>query len=288
MLEDVNPTFDAILCTVCVPVFNAPEYAENCIRSLLRSDDRVPILIVDDGSRVELGEKLKDLDPSRIRVITNQTNQGYTRSANRAIEAAETPFLILLNSDTEVPKRFAEKLIQPMLMDDTLAATGPLSNAASWQSVPKRFDHRGRWEVNTLPHKMTTEDMAELVSSLSSHAIPRVPLLNGFCLALRSSACKAIGLLDSDAFPTGYGEENDYCIRLKQAGFECAIVDNCWVFHAKSKSFGSIQKKWLMFRGGIRLNSKWGSQTIDAMIRTMRAQPDLARMRKAISDALTD
>ncbi len=53
-----------------------------------------------------------------------------------------------------------------------------------------------------------------------------------------SRACMdEIGMLDEEAFPGGYGEENDFCMRAVRAGWRNIIDDRTYVFHDRSKSF---------------------------------------------------
>lgn len=91
---------------------------------------------------------------------------------------------------------------------------GPLSNAASWQSVPKLFEQND-WAKNSLPEKMNLEQMSNLVENRSDKCYPEVPLLNGFCLMVKREVIDKIGYFDQETFSEGYGEENDYCIRAK-------------------------------------------------------------------------
>ena len=109
--------------------------------------------------------------------------------------------------------------------DPKIGIVGPLSNAASWQNVPDLYDASGAFAVNELPTNMTAEDMAQIVTAASKSTFPRSPFVNGFCFMIRRAVIDAIGYMDEQNFPVGYGEENDYCIRAADAGFDLAIAD---------------------------------------------------------------
>lgn len=47
-----------------------------------------------------------------------------------------------------------------------------------------------------------------------------------------------IGCLDELNFFYGYGEENDFFLRVYKVGFKLVIVDNVYLYYFKFKSFG--------------------------------------------------
>jgi GT2 family glycosyltransferase len=57
-------------------------------------------------------------------------------------------------------------------------------------------------------------------------------------MLITRAALDAIGPFDAEAFPRGYGEENDFCQRAIRAGFVNLIADDTFVFHEGGMSFG--------------------------------------------------
>jgi glycosyltransferase involved in cell wall biosynthesis len=78
----------------------------------------------------------------------------------------------------------------------------------------------------------------------------------------------------------GYGEENDLCIRAGQLGFELAIADDTYVFHAKSKSFGVARKKELSRLGREQLDRKYGRDMMKAIISQLENNEELKHIRE--------
>ena len=62
-------------------------------------------------------------------------------------------------------------------------------------------------------------------------------LLNGFCMLLSRDAIDAVGLLDEATYPGGYGEENDWAVRARRAGWGLAVVPGVHLFHDKTQSY---------------------------------------------------
>ena len=271
---------------ILVCVHNALEDVRRCLESVLsRTAIDFRLIVVNDGSDPETTTWLRQSASrhSVIELIETDGPLGYTRAANRGLEVGRAPYVVLLNSDTIVPRLWVECLLDCMQTDERLGIVGPLSNAASWQSIPERFAAGGGWEINRLPAGYNVDEYSELVHRTSERAFPRVEFLNGFCLLMRREVIEAIGYLDDDAFPQGYGEENDYCIRAREAGFELAVADHCYVYHAKSRSFGTQARDRLAEKGREALWQKHDKKVIEEGTRKLKENPALARARSRLS-----
>ena len=282
----MRPSLPATRVDIVVCVHNALEDVRRCLDSVLsRTALDFALIVVNDGSGPETTAWLRQTAArhSVIELIETDGPLGYTRAANRGLRAGKSPYAVLLNSDTIVPRLWVESLLHCLQTDDRLGIVGPLSNAATWQSIPERFAEDGGWEVNGLPAGYNVDEYGELVYRVSERAFPRVEFLNGFCLLMRRKVIEAIGYLDEDAFPQGYGEENDYCIRAREAGYELAIADHCFVYHAKSRSFGRQARDRLAEQGREALWRKHDKIVIDKGTEALKENPDLARARSTLS-----
>src|SRR5690606_41540290 len=109
---------------------------------------------------------------------------------------------------------------------------------------------------------------------------PGVPLVHGFCMCIKREVFEIIGGFDEVAFPSGYGEENDFCIRAAENGFRLNIAIDAFVFHAKSKSYSnSERRKSLMTAGSAKLCDMHGTDRLNRLIQSMQNNPTLAQMR---------
>ena len=291
-LYQTNDLWRRAKVDVVVCVHNALEHVERCLASVLaRTTVKFRLIVVNDGSDEPTTARLRELAASHAELEVLETSTrpndgpiGYAGAANRGLRHGSADYVVLLNSDTIVPRLWIEGLLDAMASGDNVGMVGPLSNAASWQSVPELSDADG-WKVNELPAGYNVDDFGELVHALSARRFPRVAFLNGFCLMLRRSVVERVGLLDEAAFPQGYGEEDDYCLRMREAGYELAVADHCFVYHAKSKSFGA-RREALARAGGEALVAKHGTAAIEAGTKQVRNCADLARTRRTIDDFL--
>ncbi|WP_083399114.1 glycosyltransferase [Oceanisphaera psychrotolerans] len=271
---------------IVVPVYNALEDVKRCLGAIELNTDgyNVTIHIINDGSGTPTTEWLRGFCRSRsmFMLTENEKNKGYTPTVNVGLQQCKGDYIVTLNSDTIVTKGWISGLVRCFKSDTSLGVVGPLSNAASWQNVPTLLDENHQFAVNELPAGWSPDDMALAVRCASKHLYPKVPFVNGFCFMISRKAFDAVGLLDDVTFPTGYGEENDYCIRVAQAGLSLAICDDTYVFHAKSKSFGHEKRKKLSKIGSDSLKEKYGKEKINYLEGKIRDMPVLDEIRSSI------
>jgi len=285
LVFDPTPALPA--CSVVIPVHNALEDVRLCIESVLANTfPAIELVIVDDGSALETQTYLQSVVEAapHVRLVRHDSALGYTRAINAGAKASSGEMLVFLNSDTIVPPFWLERLVEPMLDDEATAATGPVSNAATWQSVPMVREEAGAWAINSIPRPLSVSEYDRFILRCARGlGAPKAPLLNGFCYAVRRSAFEAVGGLDEGAFPSGYGEETDLLLRLGEAQYSARLNPKLYVFHAKSKSFGSDRRKKLSARGNEILNERWGRKRIEQAAGELRDSAALSTLRNRIA-----
>ena len=281
-----NPKLKTKSVAVVVCVHDALEAVQKCFISL-QENRTFPytVIIVDDGSDKKTRYYLDEYSKKyKCRLIRNEKAKGYTCAANQGLKAADAEYVVLLNSDTLVTQRWIEKMLACFEKYPLTGMVSPLSNAASYQSVPVVRDmERGDWMINRLEDGMTLEMMSWIVECASKGIYPSVKSLNGFCLMIKRAVIDTIGYLDESSFPVGYGEEVDYCIRAGQNGFELRIADNVYIFHEKSKSFTHKRRHNLGIDSVEILKKKHGNEVYSEIVYAMEECEELASVRSNIS-----
>ncbi|MDP2073515.1 glycosyltransferase [Hydrogenophaga sp.] len=285
-----QPGEKAIGIDIVVPVFNALEDVKVCLASLQNHTDgfQVRVIVVNDGSDQATTQWLREFCEGKqlFSLIEHPTNSGYTRAVNSGLKASTAPYVITQNSDTIVSDGWLTGLIRCMRSAPNIGIVGPLSNAASWQNVPALRDASGGYAVNELPAGLDVDGMARIVARASVRAYPRLPFINGFCFMISRAVIEAVGYMDELNFPVGYGEENDFCIRAQDAGFELVVADDVFVFHAKSKSFGHERRITLSEQGARSLKNKHTVEKYQARVETVKKTEALDKVRARIQSAL--
>lgn len=270
---------DIVIC-----VHNALEDARACLESVERyRNPRHSIVLVDDGSDEETQAFLRSFatERSHVRLHRNSIAQGYTKAANAGARMAKGEFIIFLNSDTIVTSKWAEKLIDGLQSRPGIGMAGPLSNAASYQSIPDVRPTKTQTAVNELPEGLSIDDINQLCESRATLPFPAVPLLHGFCLAMSRDVWSAVGPFDEDAFPRGFGEENDFCLRAADQGFGMVVATNTFVYHAKSKSYDLKVRHKLVEMAQQILYDRHGKKRFLDSVKVLERNPDLRQLRAA-------
>jgi GT2 family glycosyltransferase len=276
-------TVDVIVC-----VHNALDDVRRCLESVFQwSSPPFSVILVDDGSGPETAGYLAAFAGSRgCRLIRNDAARGYTFAANQGLRTSRADFVVLLNSDTIVTPQWIDRLVACAESDRRIGLVGPLSNTASWQSIPEISGPDGDWAANPLPEGMSVEHLAREVARLAGPFYPRLPILNGFCLLIRRRVLRQVGLFDEVSFGRGYGEENDYCLRAVAAGWHLAVAADTYVYHAQSRSYSKERRAVLCEQAGIALNKKHGVEMVVAAVEVMRSNPQLEEIRALCRDQL--
>ena len=284
--EPAHPGVDVVVC-----VRDAPEDVRTCLWSLLHYATRpFHLIVVDDGSGPETAAMLEAIaarEPALELLRSEGPEHGYTRAANIGLRASTGALVVLLNSDTIVSPGWLERIVACAESDGRIGVVGPLSNAATHQSLPAVTED-GRWAVNELPAWLTVDSMALLVSELSARERPRVPFVNGFCYAITRDAIARVGLFDEDRFGSGYCEENDFSIRARDAGLELALADDAYVFHAKSRSYSSAGRDEIASRNYELFLEKHGAERVKSLLGELKEINELEGLRQATASATTD
>ncbi len=279
---------------IVVCVHNALSDVQRCLEAVVRhTNPPYSLILVDDGSESETHAYLSEFANSQGAVLLrNEEAKGYTRAANQGLRRSSADYVVLLNSDAVVTPEWLDRLIACAESDPRIGLVGPLSNTASWQSIPE-IESQGDWPANPLPAGMTIEEMGRLVARYSARLYPPMPFLNGFCLFIRREVIAEIGYFDEETFGAGYGEEDDYALRARKAGWLLALADDAYVYHAQSRSYSTEARRRLTRRAGTLLAKKHGQQIIsegvticrqDRVLESIRARSRVMSARQAWID----
>ncbi|GIV80529.1 MAG: hypothetical protein KatS3mg050_4923 [Litorilinea sp.] len=266
---------DVVIC-----VHNALDDVRRCLSSVLaHTAPPYSLILVDDGSEPPTRDFLTAFATEHGAILLrNETARGYCRAANQGMRQSTADFVLLLNSDTVVTPQWLDRLLACAESDPRIGLVGPLSNTASYQSIPE-IEEDGDWAENTLPEGVNVDEMARRLAHYSARLYPTVPFLNGFCYLIRRQVINDIGYFDEDLFGTGYGEEDDYTLRARRAGWLAALADDTFVFHAQSRSFSHDRRHQLSQQAGQRLLQKHGAAPFEEGTAFLRNEPTLAGIR---------
>ncbi len=279
-------------CDVVVCVHNSPEDVSNCLNSVLPtlgSADR--LIVVDDGSDDTTRLICEDIDKrggEAVLLIRRQKGSGFCKAANAGLAETSAEMVIVLNSDTIVAADWIDRMSRCMTSYRDVGIVGPLSNAGGWQTIPT-YGNDGPPNVRLKNDGEHTAQIQDYCSKFcEAFDYPFVEQINGFCFGVSREVLDVVGVFDEFHFPMGYGEENDLVFRSLDAGFLCAIAIDCFVYHAKTKSYTSDQRKKYAAAGQAALYELHSEQRVKEAVLSTQNHPILKKIRNESSSAFAE
>jgi cellulose synthase/poly-beta-1,6-N-acetylglucosamine synthase-like glycosyltransferase len=129
-------------------------------------------------------------DNSLMKLLRNEANVGFGATCNRGYVESNGEVVLFLNSDTVVPRAGLIRLIESLTKSGTVGAAGPHSNNVGYcQPIPPTYTSLDRLDLFAQDFAAREVDDEE------------VPILVGFCLAVRRSVLREVGIPLDDGNP---------------------------------------------------------------------------------------
>ncbi len=241
--------------SIIIPVWNQLPYTQECLAALMRTTDpaRTEIIVVDNGSTDGTGEWLAEwraVNTDTRCVISSPENRGFAWACNRGLEAATGDVQILLNNDTLPGAGWLDALCGAFEQAADIGAVGPVSNYVS-----------GAQQVATPCTRCDQIEGWAWDWQRSNRGLwVGTERLVGFCFALRREAVQQVGLLD-ERFGLGTYEDDDYCRRLRGAGWRLMIAPGSFVWHWGNRTFvgNGVSMQECQRENAVKYTEKWGA-----------------------------
>lgn len=82
--------------------------------------------------------------------------------------------------------------------------------------------------------------IAQTISIKNSGKIREAKTIHGLCMFIKKAGFKKVGLFNENFYPC-FGEDIEFCERLKKNGFKLTDVTDVYIFHYWNKSVRSKQ-----------------------------------------------
>lgn len=240
-------------CSIVIVAHNQLQYTRLCIESIIKCT-RYPhrLVLVDNGSTDGTEAYFRSIP--KATVIRMEANAGFPRGANAGLRAADGKHVVLLNNDTIVTHGWLTRLVQAAEGDQNAGVIGPVTNHAKGAQLLERRDFRDAEEL---------EQYAEMVADRNAGQRKVVDGLSGFCMLIKRELIDRVGYLD-ERFGIGNFEDDDYCMRARQAGFTLLIVMDCFIYHFGERTFlelGFTGERWkqLLGENEALFRAKWAA-----------------------------
>lgn len=216
--------------TVVIPNYNGLHFLDKCLHSLEKQTMKeICTLVVDNGSTDGSVSYIRENFPW-VELVELGENTGFDHAVNVGIEKAQTPYVLLLNNDTEAEPEFVEELCKAIDVSENIFSVSSkmlnftnrdiMDDAGDFYSVIGWQFQRGVGRCERVFDKPS-----KVFSACAGAAI------------YRRSILERIGNFDESFF--AYLEDIDIGYRAKIQGYENVFCPTARVYHVGSGSSGS-------------------------------------------------
>ncbi|HID63003.1 MAG TPA: glycosyltransferase family 2 protein [Anaerolineae bacterium] len=219
--------------SVIIVSWNTRDLLRDCLRSLqAHKPNPAEVIVIDnassDGSPDMVAREFPD-----VRLIRNTKNVGFARANNQGIKVSHGQYIALLNSDIRTTAGALKTLVAFMAETPAAGACGPCLLQPDGHPQPYAFGkdptllyllHRGLQQVL----------FRRYLHDWATDAVQEVDWISGACLMVRREVIDQVGLLDEHFFM--YFEDNDWCLRIRKAGWKVYYNPHAEIIHLGGQS----------------------------------------------------
>jgi glycosyltransferase involved in cell wall biosynthesis len=223
--------------SVIIPVYNRPTEIFELLSSLAsQSYKDFEVIVVEDGSTTKCEEVVSHFDSVLSVRYFFQLNQGQGFARNFGMKHARGDFFVILDSDVILPSGYLSILnaaVQSRMLD---AFGGPDAAAEDFSVLQKAMDFAmtSFWTTGGIRGKLKD---------------PGKYQARGFNMGVSRSVFDTLGgFVDPNR-----GEDIEWSIRIKKAGFKLELVEEAFVYHKRKNTLFSFGKQAFSF-GRNRVN----------------------------------
>lgn len=223
--------------SVIIPVFNRPTEVFELLSSLLQqSYKNFEVILVEDGSIVKSDKVVSRFD-SRLSIqYFFQENQGQGFARNFGMTNAKGGFFVILDSDVILPPDYLAVLAKAINDRKLDAFGGPDAAGSDFSNLQKAMDFAmtSFWTTGGIRGKLKD---------------PSKYQARGFNMGVSRKVFETLGgFVDPNR-----GEDIEWSIRIKKAGFKLELVEEAFVYHKRKNTLFSFAKQAFSF-GRNRVN----------------------------------
>lgn len=208
---------------IIIVTYNAMKWIDRCLSSIKSSNVKAEVVVVDNCSRDETLSYIKE-NFSSVHIIENKENRGFGQANNQGIEWAYKQggtHFFLLNQDAYIHKDTIEKLVS--VQDKyNIALVSPIHLNGAGDKLDYNFYRK------IVPDEDNIQYVGDTELGQQKDYYP-VFKINAAAWLLSRRCIEKIGGFDPLYFH--YGEDGNYCQRLKYHKEECVFVPGTYIHH---------------------------------------------------------
>jgi GT2 family glycosyltransferase len=251
-LMNTSTTQNIPSVAVVILNWNGKNFLQKFLPSVTSSTySNVQIIVADNASTDDSIVFLQQQYPN-IKIIENQTNEGFAKGYNIALKKVTADYFVLLNSDVEVTPNWIEPIINLMEADKTIAACQPKILSQENKSQFEYAGASGGW-IDRFGYPFARGRVLENIEIDNGQYNEAQPCFwaTGAALFVRAKVYEQLGGLDEYFF--AHQEEIDFCWRMQLSGYKIYVEPASIVYHVGGGTLpkGNSKKTYLNFRNNL-------------------------------------
>lgn len=254
--------------TILIPVYNHWKTTATCLSSIFKSetDLKYDAIVIDDASTDSTStflKYLKEKENRPVTIIRNEKNLGFVESLNVGITNSIGNFVLFLNNDVSLDKNCISELHSKLVQYEDVGILGALPCNPNWES-PAPLQYLLRGENATIRDHVISQSIPKDLIDSNIIYTDIAPIA---CFMMKKSLIDKLGLLDMRFSPANY-EQEDYCLRAKEAGYQVAVCPKAKFIHygAVSVSDNIVYYSQILNRNRELFLKKWGNKLLNNKI----------------------
>lgn len=222
--------------SIIIPVFNGLSYTQDCLKSLdQHTGVDCEIIVVDNASTDGTADYLRASGFANkkirdFRVITNQSNLGFSKACNQGYRQTKGQYIVFLNNDTIVTPQWLEPLLACFLAYERVGIVTP----KLLYPESGKIQYAGVSLLpNGLPHLLFYNEEGD---TPAANVRREVPIACGGCIVFPRAVLQEVGLFD-EWFINGM-EDVDLSLRVKKADYKTIYCPQSVIYHYESVTEG--------------------------------------------------
>lgn len=234
--------------TIIIVSYNTQNVLGECLRSIYETIKEInfEVIVVDNASSDNTKETISKLNYPQFTFIQNNKNLGFSKANNIGVKKSKGRFVLFLNPDTKLHEDTISKMIE--FMDNTKNCGASTCKVLLTNGQVDDSCHRGfptPWNAFThfsgiskiFPKSKIFNGYN--LGNLDLTTVHEIDALAGSFMLVNRKAGEDVGWWDEDYF--FYGEDLDFCYKLKQKKWSIYYYPNTTITHLKGVS-GGIKK----------------------------------------------
>ncbi len=235
--------------SVVIVNYQTFELTKNTINSIFEHQYsfNYEILVVDNASSDDSLVRLREYFGDKVTFIASKVNNGFASGNNQALRIVKGRYVLLLNSDTIVWENTLENIYKYMEKHSDVGVCGCrvlLENGELDKACKRSFPNLKNSFFILFHIPTNSENNDYNLDNLPDDGIYEVDCLTGAFMFMRAEVLNDVGLLDETFFM--YGEDIDFCFRIKKAGWKIIYYGGSKITHLKGAS-SKKQKSKLIY-----------------------------------------